>query len=91
LFEKTGGAGVSEVATDFVNNGALNVLSGSIEFSGGFANNGVIHGLITEAKVGILGRPREVTVSAAVSSDFNAPVRHPVAERERRPGLKSGT
>ena len=44
LFEKTGGGGVSDVTSDFVNNGTLNVLSGSVQFSGGFTNNGVIHG-----------------------------------------------
>ena len=43
VFEKTGGVGVSHVTTNFINSGApLNVLSGSIEFSGGFTNNGVI-------------------------------------------------
>ena len=71
LFEKTGGGGVSDVTSNFVNSGTLNVLSGSIAFSGGFSNTGVIHGLVTRARVGILGRPPEATVSAAVPSDFN--------------------
>ncbi len=65
VFEKTGGGGVSDVTTEFVNNGALNVLSGSIEFTGGFTNNGVIHGLVTHSG-GV------TTVSAAVPEDFNA-------------------
>jgi hypothetical protein len=64
LFEKTGGGGVSEVTTNFINSGELNVLSGSIEFSGGFTNTGVIHGLVTESG-GV------TTVSAPVPSDFN--------------------
>jgi len=64
LFEKTGGGGVSDVTSNFVNNGTLNVLSGSIEFSGGFTNKGVIHGLVTESG-GV------TTVSAPVPSDFN--------------------
>jgi FG-GAP-like repeat len=64
LFEKTAGGGVSDVTTDFVNEGALNVLSGSVKFSGGFTNNGVIHGLVTQSG-GV------TTVSAAVPSDFN--------------------
>jgi hypothetical protein len=64
LFEKTGGGGVSNVTTDFVNNGALNVLSGSVKFSGGFTNNGVIHGLVTQSG-GV------TTVSPAVPADFN--------------------
>ena len=71
LFQKTGGGGISDVTSNFVNSGMLNVLSGSIEFSGGFTNTGVIHGLVTRARVGILGRPPEATVSAAVPSDFN--------------------
>jgi autotransporter-associated beta strand protein len=62
LFDKTGG-GVSDVTSNFVNNGALNVLSGSISFSGGFTNNGVIHGLVTQSD-GV------TTISAAVPSDF---------------------
>jgi autotransporter-associated beta strand protein len=64
LFEKTGGGGVSDVTTNFINSGALNVLSGSIEFSDGFTNNGVIHGLVTQSGA-------VTTVSAPVSSDFN--------------------
>jgi autotransporter-associated beta strand protein len=64
LFEKTGGGGVSDVTTNFINSGALNVLSGSIAFSAGFTNTGVIHGLVTESG-GV------TTVSAAVPSDFN--------------------
>jgi fibronectin-binding autotransporter adhesin len=64
LFEKTGGGGVSDVTSNFVNNGTLNVLSGKIEFSGGFANNGVIHGLVTQSG-GV------TTISAPVPSDFN--------------------
>ena len=68
LFEKTGRG---DVTTDFVNNDTLNVLSGSIEFSGGFTNNGVIHGLVFKSKLHPIGEPAEVTVSAAVPSDFN--------------------
>ena len=64
LFEKTSGGGVSDVTSNFINGDALNVLSGSIAFSGGFTNNGVIHGLVTESG-GV------TTVSAAVPSDFN--------------------
>jgi FG-GAP-like repeat len=64
LFEKTAGGGVSDVTSNFVNNGALNVLSGSVKFSGGFTNNGVIHGLVTQSD-GV------TTVSAPVPSDFN--------------------
>ena len=64
VFEKTGGGGVSDVTTNFINSGALNVLSGSIEFSGRFINNGVIHGLVTQSG-GV------TTVSAAAPSDFN--------------------
>ena len=64
LFEKTGGGGVSDVTSNFINSGTLNVLSGSVEFSGGFTNDGVIHGLVTQSG-GV------TTVSAAVPSDFN--------------------
>jgi hypothetical protein len=63
LFEKTGG-GVSDVTTNFINGGALNVLSGSVKFSGGFTNHGVIHGLVTQSGA-------VTTISAAVPSDFN--------------------
>jgi autotransporter-associated beta strand protein len=64
LFEKTGGGGVSDITTNFINGGELNVLSGSVKFSGGFTNNGVIHGLVTQSG-GV------TTVSAATPSDFN--------------------
>jgi hypothetical protein len=64
LFEKTGGGGLSSVAANFVNDGTLNVLSGSVQFSGGFTNNGVVHGLVTQSG-GV------TTVSAPVPSDFN--------------------
>ena len=64
LFEKTGGGGVSDVTSNFINGGVLNVLSGSIEFSDGFTNNGVIHGLLTQSGA-------VTTVSAAAPSDFN--------------------
>ena len=64
LFEKTGGGGVSDVTTNFINSGTLNVLSGSIAFSGGFTNTGVIHGLVTQ-------NGAVTTVSAPVPSDFN--------------------
>jgi autotransporter-associated beta strand protein len=64
LFEKTGGGGVSDVTTNFVNSGTLNVLSGSVKFSGGFTNHGVMHGLVTQSGV-------VTTISAPVSSDFN--------------------
>jgi hypothetical protein len=63
LFEKTGGGGVSEITTNFVNNGVIDVLSGSIVFMGGFANNGVIHGVVRQSG-GI------TSVGASVSSDF---------------------
>jgi hypothetical protein len=71
LFEKTGGGGVSDVTSNFVNNGTLNVLNGSIVFSGDFTNNGVIHGLVFQSKLHPIGKPAEVIVSAAVPSDFN--------------------
>ena len=64
LFEKTSGGGVSDVTSNFVNNGALNVLSGSVKFSDGFTNNGVIHGRVTQSG-GV------TTVNALVPSDFN--------------------
>ena len=64
LFEKTGGGGVSDVTSNFINGGTLNMLSGSIDFSDGFTNNGVIHGLVTRSGA-------VTTVSAAVPSDFN--------------------
>jgi autotransporter-associated beta strand protein len=64
LFEKTGSGGVSDVTSNFVNSGTLNVLSGSIAFSGGFTNHGVIHGLVTHSG-GV------TTISAPVSTDFN--------------------
>jgi hypothetical protein len=57
-----GGAAID--TSNFVNDGELNVLSGSIKFSGGFTNNGVIHGLVTQSG-GV------TTVSAATPSDFN--------------------
>ena len=43
----------------------LNVESGSVEFSGGFTNNGVIDGLVTQSG-GV------TTISAPAPSDFNA-------------------
>ena len=49
LFEKTGGGGVSNVTSDFVNNGTITVTSGSVSFSGGFTNNGVIDGMLSES------------------------------------------
>jgi hypothetical protein len=55
---------VSDVTTNFINGGALNVLSGSVKFSGGFTNHGVIHGLVTQSGA-------VTTISAAVPSDFN--------------------
>ncbi len=64
LFEKTGGGGVSDVTANFVNHGTLNVLSGSVKFSGVFTNDGVIHGRVTQSD-GV------TTVSAAVPADFN--------------------
>jgi autotransporter-associated beta strand protein len=64
LFEKTGLNGVSDVTTNFINGGTLNVLSGRIKFSGGFINTGVIHGLVTRSG-GV------TTISAPVSSDFS--------------------
>jgi hypothetical protein len=64
IFEKTDGGGISDVTSNFFNSGALNVLSGSIEFSGGFTNDGVIHGRVTQSG-GV------TTVSALVPSDFN--------------------
>ena len=64
LFEKTGGGGVSVVTSNFINSGTLNVLSGKVEFSGGFTNDGVIHGLVTQSG-GV------TTISAPVPADFN--------------------
>ena len=64
IFEKTGGGGVSLVTSNFVNHGTLNVLSGSLQFTGGFTNDGVIHGRVTQFN-GV------TTVSALVPSDFN--------------------
>ena len=62
MLDKTDG-GVSHVTSNFVNKGALNVLSGSVEFSSGLINDGVIHGRITQSGV--------TTVSALAPSDFN--------------------
>ncbi len=64
LFEKTGGGSVSGVTSNFVNNGTLNVLSGSVQFSGGFTNHRVIHGHVTQSG-------DVTTISAPVPSDFN--------------------
>ena len=64
VFEKTGGGGVSDVTSNFVNNGELDVLSGKVVFSGGFTNTGVIHGLVTQSG-GV------TTISAQTPSDFN--------------------
>jgi FG-GAP-like repeat len=74
LFEKTDG-GVSDVTSNFLDNGTLNVLSGSIVFSGGFTDNGVIHGLVTRSKLVPIGESPEVIVSALVASDFNGDAR----------------
>jgi autotransporter-associated beta strand protein len=63
IFEKTGG-GVSDVTSNFVNNGTLNVLGGSVQFTHGFTNHGVIHGRVTQSG-GV------TTVSALAPSDFN--------------------
>ena len=62
LFEKAGGDGVSDVTSNFINSGTINVLSGSVQFSGGFTNNGVISGLVTQSG-GV------TTISAPVSAD----------------------
>jgi hypothetical protein len=62
LFEKTGG--ISDVTSNFFNSGALNVLSGSVQFTGGFFNEGVIHGRVTQSGA-------VTTVTALVPSDFN--------------------
>src|SRR5262249_30150436 len=51
LFEKTGGAGTSTVATAFANNGNVVVTSGSVQFTGGFTNVGVVQGLLTGTTV----------------------------------------
>jgi len=64
LFKKTGGGGVSDVTSNFVNNGELDVLSGKVVFSGGFTNHDVIHGLVTLSG-GV------TTVSAPVPADFS--------------------
>ena len=64
IFEKTDGGGISDVTSNFGNSGALNVLSGSVEFTGGFANHGVIHGRVTQSGA-------VTTVTALVPSDFN--------------------
>jgi hypothetical protein len=47
LFEKTAGTGTSVVSTQFTNSGTITVTSGTIEFSGGFSNSGVINGTLT--------------------------------------------
>jgi autotransporter-associated beta strand protein len=64
VFEKTGGTAVSDVTTNFINSGTINVLSGSLVFEGGFTNDGVIHGLVTQ-EGGV------TIISAAVHDDFN--------------------
>ena len=65
LFEKTGGGGgVSVVTSNFVNNGDLDVLNGEVVFLGGFTNNGVIHGLVTQSG-GV------TTISPQTPSDIN--------------------
>ena len=68
LFEKTGGGGVSHVTTKFVNNGALDVLSGAIVFMGGFTNNGVIHGIVRQSgEIPPSARPSPPTSPAPAS------------------------
>jgi FG-GAP-like repeat len=64
IFEKTDGVGVSLVTSNFVNSGVLNVLSGSVQFTGGFTNHGLIRGRVTRSG-GV------TTVTALVPSDFN--------------------
>jgi hypothetical protein len=64
VFEKTGGGGVSAVTSNFINNGTLTVLSGSIQFSDGFTNHGVIHGAVSTSG-GV------TTVTALAPDDFN--------------------
>jgi hypothetical protein len=44
-------------------------------FSGGFTDNGVIHGLVTRSKLVPIGESPEVIVSALVASDFNGDAR----------------
>ena len=91
LFEKTGGGGVSDATTEFVNNGTLNVLSGSIVFSGGFTNAGVIHGLVTQSKLVPIGELHDVIVSAPVASDFNGDTRSDILwQNAERSGLDLG-
>ena len=77
LFEKTGGGGVSDVTSNYINNGVLNVLSGSIEFSGGFTNQGVIHGLVTQSD-GVTDHQR----ASPFRLHRRRRVRHSLAEHE---------
>jgi autotransporter-associated beta strand protein len=75
LFEKTGGGGASDVTSDFINSGALDVLRGSIVFSGGFTNAGLIHGLVTQSWLVPISESPTTTVSAPVASDFSGDTR----------------
>ena len=84
LFEKTGGGGVSDVTSNFVNNGTLNVLSGSLQFSGGFTNDGVIHGRVTQSE-------RRHHRQRPVPSDFNGDGLSDILwQNGERPGLDLG-
>ena len=47
LFEKISLTGASKIAADFTNNGTVEVTSGSLVFTGGFTNDGVIIGTET--------------------------------------------
>jgi hypothetical protein len=64
IFEKTDGVGVSLVTSNFTNSGVLNVLSGSVQFTGGLTNHGLIRGRVTQSG-GV------TTVTALAPSDFN--------------------
>jgi hypothetical protein len=63
-FEKTAGTGTTVVSVDFVNNGTINVTSGTIEFlAGTLTNNGTIDGTITTDSSG------DIFVSAPAPGD----------------------
>ncbi|MBV8578963.1 MAG: hypothetical protein JOZ58_28500, partial [Acetobacteraceae bacterium] len=49
LFDKTGGFGISTVAAPFTSDGEIVVLSGSIEFTGGFTNTGIVGGVLSQS------------------------------------------
>jgi hypothetical protein len=58
-------SGGSNVTSNFVNNGTLNVLSGRVDFAGGFTNNGMIHGIVSQSN-GV------TTIKAVAPDDFDS-------------------